>query len=218
MSRTRRPVVSAFLLACTALLPIACRNGGDGSPSIPASVPNGSAQNPIQMVGTWEMRNIEVVDTNETVPLTPVPGTPVVIGPEGIRTIGPISFRQADLESVLALTFDWFVNSADGRRLFYGLSVDRREQGLGRIVLGIAGGSVDANTMAIEHFYSIQANSTSAETFSRFRYILARVSNAVIEPEGERSGSGTPAPEAPAPVGDAFAEPSTVLRLLGRER
>lgn len=174
---------SASAILIVAIAACGCRSDSDGQPSIPVRVPDGTAQNAIQMVGTWEMRNVQVIDTNSTNPTPPINGTPLVIGPEGIRTIGPISFRRVDLEAALGVTFDWYLNSADGRRLFYGISIDRLDEGLGRVVFGMAGGSVDANTMVVEQFNSIQANSSSAESFSRFRYQLVRISNAIVEPE-----------------------------------
>jgi hypothetical protein len=178
-SHRRFAALPFLILSC---LPVACRGSSDGVPSVAARVPDGSGQVPIQMIGTWEIRAAVVIETNRTNPEPPLNGVQFVIGPDGVRTIGGFSTRRADLEAILGFPLEWYINEQDGRRLFYGANYDRRAQGQGRQILGLAGGSLDANTIVVEQFNSEQPNG-GAETFVRSRYQLARIGNAWLAPE-----------------------------------
>lgn len=179
-SRSFCSVLASFTLVALA----ACGGGGGGGETSPVSavVPAGSGARSIQMIGTWEIRNVIVVESGGASPLTPLNGTQVVISGDGIVSIGGFSTKQVDLETLLGAPLDTYVNQQDGRRLFYGLTLDQRATGFTREVVGLAGGSIDDATIAVEQFNS-STNATGVESFVRARYSLARIAPSILIPE-----------------------------------
>lgn len=218
----------AVLATVAVSLATACGGGGGGNGlGIPVGVPGGSGQLPIQMAGTWEIRGSTVIDTNDPAAVAPLNGTPLVIGVQGVISLGGLSVSRADIEALLGFPLDLYVNQLDGRTLLYGLSFDRRAQGGERSQVGVAGGSVDDNTIAVEQYSSVQRVGQD-EVYIRSRYTLARVSASVQLPatiaapasEGAGAGEGTdvnqtePTPRV-APAGpERLAE--RLAPLLGR--
>lgn len=191
-SRSFRSVLSSFTLAALA----ACGGGGGGGETSPVSavVPAGSGARAIQMIGTWEIRNVTVLESGGPSPLTPLNGTQVVISGDGIVSIGGFSTKQADLETLLGAPLDTYVNQQDGRRLFYGLTLDQRAAGLAREVVGVAGGSLDDATIAVEQFNS-STNAAGVESFVRARYTLARIAPSILIPaDAVAPADGEPKP------------------------
>lgn len=175
-----RSALASFTLVALA----ACGGGGGGGETSPVSavVPAGSGARSIQMIGTWEIRNVTVVESGGANQLTPLNGTQVVISGDGIISIGGFSTKQSDLETLLGAPLDTYVNQQDGRRLFYGLTLDQRAAGLTREVVGVAGGSIDDATIAVEQFNS-STSAAGAESFVRARYTLARIAPSILIPE-----------------------------------
>src|SRR5262245_46658219 len=93
--RTRSLIACALLTACGG------GGGGGNGTGILATVPSGSGQRTIQMVGTWEIRQSVVVDTNDPAAAPPLNGTQVVIGIDGVASIGGLSVARTDLEAFL---------------------------------------------------------------------------------------------------------------------
>lgn len=184
MSRTNR--IASFLLPVLLPLLPCCGGGGGGSPApvspVPANVPDGSGQQTIQMQGTWQLGGVNVVDGNTAALIPPTDGTAFVIGPAGLVSLGGLSVARADLEALLGLPLDAYVNELNGRTLFYGIVVDARAAGATREQGAIAGGSLDANTIAVEGFLSSQAANSADVSFVRWRGTLARVSAATLPP------------------------------------
>ena len=174
----------SVLASVTLVALAACGGGGGGGETSPVSavVPAGSGARSIQMIGTWEIRNVIVVESGGASPLTPLNGTQVVISGDGIVSIGGFSTKQVDLETLLGAPLDTYVNQQDGRRLFYGLTLDQRATGFTREVVGLAGGSIDDATIAVEQFNS-STNATGVESFVRARYSLARIAPSILIPE-----------------------------------
>jgi hypothetical protein len=172
--KRNRPV-SVFLLALVA----ACSSGGGGGgpsgPDIPAAVPEGAGGVQIDMAGTWVIQNATVVETNATVPDPPVDGTMFQFEPTRIATIGGLSVDPDDLAAIIGAPLISYVNQIDASRVFYGLVVDRRPSGGTRLETALAGGAVDANTIAVEAFNSLQAPNDVEPMFTRSRYLLVRV-------------------------------------------
>ena len=174
--------------ALLALSLLAACGGGGGGGSTPqpspvaANVPVGSGQVAIQMIGTWQIFLASVIDTNDAGAQPPANGTTIVIGPDGVASIGGLTVKQADLELLLGLTLSLYVNKIDGKTVLYGLSFDRRVQGGNREVVGLAGGALDDNTISVEQFTSTQSPSAAEAVYVRSRYKLARVSNAIVLP------------------------------------
>jgi hypothetical protein len=162
---------------------VACGGGGDDGPGVEARVPSGSGRVTIQMAGTWEVRDASVVDSNDPAPALPLNGTQVVIGPNSVLSIAGFSTAQPDLEAFLGFPLSFYFNQADGRTVVYAAHIDRVTQGGGREEVGVAGGSVDDNTISVEQWNSRRANSTSPELFTRSRYLLARVANSYLQPD-----------------------------------
>ena len=105
------------------------------------------------------VRGTTLVDTTSTNPTLPVDGTKIVIGTNangsvGILSIGGFSVDRTLLEGLLGFAFDWYVNEADGKTLLYGLGYDRRAQGGTREQVGLAGGTIDDNSIVIESYSS----------------------------------------------------------------
>jgi hypothetical protein len=105
----------------------------------------------------------------------PLTGTRVEIGADSITSIGGLGVSRANLEAVLGAALETYVNQQNGRTLFYGLVVDQRATSGLRQQVGVAGGAVDANTIAVEAFESVQLASQAQAVFTRSRYTLARV-------------------------------------------
>jgi hypothetical protein len=186
-------VLASFTLVALA----ACGGGGGGGGAtspVSAVVPAGSGARAIQMIGTWEIRNVIVVESGGASPLTPLNGTQVVISGDGIVSIGGFSTKQADLETLLGAPLDTYVNQQDGRRLFYGLTLDQRATGFTREVVGLAGGSIDDATIAVEQFNS-STNAAGVESFVRARYTLARIAPSILIPaDAVAPADGEPKP------------------------
>lgn len=175
-----RSALASFTLVALA----ACGGGGGGggeTSPVSAVVPAGAGLRAIQMIGTWEIRNVTVVESGGASPLTPLNGTQVVITGDGVVSIGGFSTKQADLETLLGAPLDTYVNQQDGRRLFYGLTLDQRAVGFTREVVGLAGGSLDDATIAVEQFNS-STNAVGVESFVRARYTLARIAPSILIP------------------------------------
>jgi hypothetical protein len=172
-----RPLLSTAALALLALA-AACSGSSRSAPPDPqvgASVPTGAGGVVIAMVGTWEIRDAQIVETNNPSPVPPLTGTRVEIGADSITSIGGLGVSRANLEAVLGAALESYVNQQNGRTLFYGLVVDQRATGGLRQQVGVAGGAVDANTIAVEAFESVQPASQAQAVFTRSRYTLARV-------------------------------------------
>lgn len=177
--------VSIVRSALFTTLPLfaACSGGGGGSDSgVPARVPDGTGKVAIQMIGTWEIRSATVIDTNDPAAQPPLNGTRIVIGPQGVASIAGLSVVRTELEAVLGFPLDVYVNQVDGKTILYGLGYDRRAQGGLRQQVGLAAGSVDDNSIAVEQFTSTQTPSQANEVFVRSRYTLARLSAAIVLP------------------------------------
>ena len=158
------------------MLAAACGGGGGGDGTgIEAKVPAGTGQRTIQMVGTWEIRQSVVIDTNDPGAAAPLNGTPIVIGVQGIASIAGLSVARSDLETVLGFALDLYLNQQDGRKVLYGIASDRRAQGGILQEIGFAGGSVDDDTISVEQFTSTQTPSQQSPVFVRSRYSLARI-------------------------------------------
>ncbi|HEX5054206.1 MAG TPA: hypothetical protein VFZ65_20675 [Planctomycetota bacterium] len=171
------------LLFPTIMLSVACSGGGGGGGPIvdpgpvlpaPVQVPAGSGGLRITMAGTWEIRNTMLVDTNNSTPVLPIDGTRIVIDSTGITSIRGFSVDRTELETILGFPFDWYVNQVDGKTMLYGLGYDRRAQGGAREQVGLAGGTIDDNTIVVDSFSSTQASGQD-EVFQRASYTLARV-------------------------------------------
>jgi hypothetical protein len=172
-----RPLLSTAALALLALA-AACSGSSRSAPPDPqvgASVPTGAGGVAIAMVGTWEIRDAQIVETNNPTPTPPLNGTRVEIGPDAIVSIGGLSVTRANLELVLGATLETYVNQLNGKTLFYGLVVDQRATGGARQQVGVAGGAVSADAIAVEAFESVQGPGAASPIFTRSRYTLARV-------------------------------------------
>ncbi|MEO6598104.1 MAG: hypothetical protein ABIP94_25450 [Planctomycetota bacterium] len=178
-----------------ASLLLACSGGGGGAspvvPPLPApvQVPPGSGGLRITMAGTWEIRGSTLVDTNSPNPILPVDGTKIVIGSTGsgsvgILSIGGFTVDRTLLEALLGFAFDWYVNEADGKILLYGLGYDRRARGGIREQVGLAGGTIDDNSIAIESYSSTQVAGQD-EVYQRAHYTLARLSVSTLQHQEE---------------------------------
>lgn len=174
VSRSRSVLVSLCPL-CLGLLAAACGGGGGGGTGIEAKVPAGSGQRTIQMVGTWEIRQAVVIDTNDPAAAAPLNGTQVVIGVQGVVSIAGLSVSRSDLETVLGFPLDAYLNQQDGRTVLYGIASDRRAQSGILQEIGLAAGSVDDDTIAVEQFASTQTASQQSPVFVRSRYSLVRI-------------------------------------------
>lgn len=189
---------SGLLLA--ALL-AACGGGGGGggggvNPSpVSAAVPAGSGQVAIDMVGLWRVEAATFLDSNDPVRLPPPPaGTVIEIGATGIVSIGGLPVERALLEAALGFPLTLYVNQLDGKTLFYGLRYDRLAQGGGLQDVGLAGGSLDADSISVEQFTSLRDDPASDAVFTRVRYRLRRVLPVGLPvrteaPAGESGGS-----------------------------
>jgi len=163
---------------CLLFVSAACGGGGGGSavPDIPAVVPPGAGITQIDMAGTWEIQNTEVVDTNAPTPTPPVDGTLFQLEPTRIAAIGGLSVDPIVLEQLIGAPLVTYVNQVDASRVFYGVLVDQRSSGGARLETALAGGALDADTILVEAFTSEQSSADPAPVFTRSRYQLVRVS------------------------------------------
>jgi hypothetical protein len=187
--------------------------GGGGGPQIPASVPAGSGGVTIQMAGTWQLGNVAVVETNSMLAPTP-DGTQFVIGPTALLSIGGLSVAQGDLEALIGVALEAYVNQVDGRTLQYGVIVDQRATGGVRDQVAVAAGSVNDNTIAVEGFISTQGVNDVDPRFVRWRGVLSRVSNrccrtpaATTRHRARRCSTSSAAADAPNRVARGLCRP-----------
>lgn len=172
MQRNRR--VSLLLVSILAACSSGSGGGGPTGPDIPASVPDGAGGVQIEMAGTWVIQNATVLETNSPIPDPPVDGTMFQLEPERIATIGGLSVDPDDLAAIIGAPLVSYVNQVDGARVFYGVVIDTRASGGTRVETALAGGAVDANTIAVEAFNSVQTPSNEEPLFTRSRYLLVR--------------------------------------------
>ncbi|MCU0862549.1 MAG: hypothetical protein MUC36_02045 [Planctomycetes bacterium] len=207
-SRSRGFFVSSFCLGL-----VACGGGGGGTPSVPAQVPSGTGRTTIQMIGTWEIRAATVLESNDPAALPPLNGTRIVIGVDQVERINGFSVSRQDLEAVVGVPLRWYFNRADGRTVIYGASVDLSAQGGIVEEVGLAGGSVDENTISVEQFNSRRATPQASELFTRARFTLARIapSSVQLEPAVDGSEASVSTQPKPAP-GLAEAMPGLLPR------
>lgn len=190
MTRTHVPHLRSFsAFALTALIAACSGGGGGGGNGVNARVPDGSGQLAIQMAGTWEIRQAQVIDTNDPNAAAPLNGTPIVLGVQSVQSIGGLSVARTDLETVLGFPLDLYVNQLDGKTILYGVGYDRRAQGGVRQQVGVAAGSLDDNTIAVEQFTSTQTASQQSEVFVRARYQLVRLGVSPQQPADLRLGT-----------------------------
>lgn len=189
-------------LAPLVLFAAACGGGGGGSGGggatpfpVPATVPPGSGQLTIQMAGTWKIRDAVIVDTNSPSPATPANGTTIAFDGKGIVSIAGLSVARTDLEALLGTTLTFYFNEANGKTVLYGLGTDRFAVGGTRDQIGVAGGSLDDNTIAVESFTSTQQDAASPVIFVRARYFLARTDTAIAPATALTDSDQTPAAE-----------------------
>ncbi|HEB53413.1 MAG TPA: hypothetical protein ENI87_09185 [bacterium] len=189
MNSTIRPIACLWVT----MLAAACNGSGGGGgetqsptgPQFPAVVPNGAGNLSITMAGTWTIQDAAVIETNAATPAPPLNGTPFVLDAQRILTIGGLSVAPDDLALFLGAQLVSYVNMTDGRTLFYGVTVDRRPAGGTREEIALAGGAIDADTIAVEAFSSTQSPSQVEPEFVRSRYTLVRVpSPATVVPVG----------------------------------
>jgi hypothetical protein len=172
--------------------------GGGGTPSVPAQVPSGSGRTTIQMVGTWEIRAATVIESNDPQSLPPLNGTRIEIGFDGIERINGFSVARADLEAVVGFPLTWYFNQADGRTIIYGANFDRIAQGGTMEQVGLAGGSLNDNMIAVEQFNGRRLGAQEPEYFTRSRYTLVRVGGLSAQLPAAAAIGGVAAPvEAP---------------------
>ncbi len=153
--------------------------GGAAADGIAAQVPAGTGLVAIEMAGTWEIRAAVVMDTNATDAQPPASGTQVSIGAAAVESIAALSVRRDDLEALLGAPLELYVNQLDGRTVFYAVTFDRRAHGGTREVVALAGGSVNADTIAVEQFTSTLPANGATAAFVRSRYNLVRVASSV---------------------------------------
>jgi hypothetical protein len=134
------------------------------------------------MVGTWEIRDAAIVETNSGSPSAPLNGTQIVIDPQGVVSVGGLSVARTDLETLLTFPLTLYVNQVNGRTVLYGIGYDRLAAGGVRERVGVAGGAIDDNTISIEAFNGIQSQPQDPEIYTRSRYTLVRVSTAILIP------------------------------------
>lgn len=169
-------LASLFLISCSG------GGGGGGDSPVAAKVPVGAGQTAIAMIGTWEIRDVTLVETNDLTTQLPTAGTRVVLTTGGVASIGGFPTTRTDLEAFLGHPLDFYNNQLDGRTVLYGLSYDRLASGGSREIVGLAGGSTNADAIAVEQYTEKQANSTTPSLYARFRYTLVRVASSLELP------------------------------------
>jgi len=127
------------------------------------------------MAGTWQISNAAIVDTNSTSPAPPINGTTFVIELARVVSIAGLSVDPVGLTQLLGVPLDSYVNQVDDRTVFYGLVVDRRDSGLSREEVAVAGGAINADTISVEAYSSTQAPGVAEPIFTLSRYDLVRV-------------------------------------------
>lgn len=194
-------------LALTLLVACSSSKG----PSVPASVPPGTGRIEIQMTGVWEIRNVTVVDASSTSVAPPLANTQIVFENGAIRSIGGFVVSRPDLEAFLGFPLDFYTNAANGRTVLYGLGYNRLAIGGAREVAGLAGGSVDADTISVESFSSLQLDPASDESFVRARYSLVRVASSPVTLAAEDAATVDA-----GSAGSTAAAERAIAALLGR--
>lgn len=165
-------------VSLTAIAACSGSGGGLSDPEIAASVPDGAGLLPINMTGSWEVRNSVVISSNSANPEPPANGTVFVLDSTQVVSIGGLPLDPDGLRLLLGAPLDSYVNQVSSRTLFYGLAVDRRAIGMTREEVAVAGGSLDADTMAVETYSSSQAPNTAEPVVTLSRYQLVRVAPA----------------------------------------
>lgn len=154
----------------------ACSGGGGSSdPNIPASVPDGAGQTRIDMIGTWSIRDSVVIESNSSVATPPLNNTAFVIDAGRVVSFQGLSVAPGDLELLAGTTLTSYINQVDGARMFFSFSYDSRAIGGENFQLAVAGGAIDADTIEVEHYESIQRNGQATPLFTRSRYRLVRI-------------------------------------------
>jgi hypothetical protein len=186
------------------LLAAACSRspGPAPDPGIAATVPAGTGVVSTDLTGTWEIRAGVVMETNLPNLAPPASGTIVVIAPGALASIGGLGVSRPELESVLGAPLDLYVNRVDGRTVIYGLTLDRRATGGTREEVALAGGTVNADTLAVEQYTSTLQPNAATAGYTLARYTLVRVATSLAPP----SAAATAAPaEAPPSLLQALA-------------
>lgn len=167
-------------IASIALLAAGCSRNcsnpdvGAVSPDLPVAVPSGTGTLAIDMPGIWTIQDTIIVETNAAVPNPPFNGTVFEFEPTRIASIGGLSVTPGDLIAIIGSPLVSYVNVIDSSTVFYGLVVDQRASGGLRLETALAGGAVDANTIAVEAYNSSQSPSDVVPRFTRSRYVLVR--------------------------------------------
>ena len=102
-----------------------------------------------------------------------------MLEPTRIQSIGGLSVAPSFLELILGSPLNFYVNLLDGRTLLYGVIVDNRANGGTREQVGLAGGTIDDNTISVEAYTSTQTATATDPVFTLTRYLLVRTSGAV---------------------------------------
>tara|TARA_R110002096_G_scaffold14256_5_gene49711 strand:- start:4529 stop:5146 length:618 start_codon:yes stop_codon:yes gene_type:complete len=174
-------ILCRSIILTVSLTAIAACSGGSGGPSVPqiaANVPDGAGSVTIAMTGSWEIRNAVVIDSNSANPVPPLNGTTFTIQPDKVVSIGGLPVDPDGLALLLGAPLDSYVNEVSDRTLFYGLVVDRRAAGMTREEVAVAGGSLNADTIAVEAYSSSQSPAAADPVFTLSRYELVRVAPA----------------------------------------
>lgn len=179
----QRPNFTKTLLLATVLIfTAACSGGGGGGtpppeqntgPQLPAAVPTGTGAIEIDMAGTWTVQGATVVESNNSAQSPPPDGLTFVLQGDRVTSIAGLEVSPAVL-TILLGPLTLYINQADGKTLFYAVTVDTRSTGGTLETTALAGGSVDDNTISIESAVSSQAVSETEPRFTRSRYLLRR--------------------------------------------
>lgn len=204
----------ALSLAALTLLSVACSNSK--GPVVPAKVPAGTGTQQIQMNGRWLIQNVTVVEASSASVAPPLANTEIVIENGAVMSIGGFTVARTQLEAFLGFPLDFYINAANGLTVLYGLGYDRLSQSGSREQVGLAGGSVDADTISVESFSSVRPNSQSDEMFIRSRYTLARVTAPVLLDGAARDLPADEAQAAAVPLSDAAQAQRALALLFGR--
>lgn len=175
---TIRPFLPLVTVVCCLAACSGSSSGGAAppvGPQIAAGVPAGSGLQSIQMTGTWEIRNSQIVDTNSPTPDPAINGTQFVIDSGRVQTIGLLPVNPDQLTLLLGSPPEYYVNQVDGKTIFYGVIVDRRAANDSRLEIAVAGGALDTDTIAVEAYSSAQGPNDLEPIYVVSRYQLARV-------------------------------------------
>ena len=127
------------------------------------------------MAGSWVIQNAEVLEANTTNPTPPPDGTLFQLESTRVASIGGLNVEQSALEQFVNAPLESYINQLDGTNVYYAVISDQRASGGERIETALAGGAVDANTILVESFNSVQGASDLVPHFIRSRYSLVRV-------------------------------------------